>query len=193
MHENDPPAEYRATVRIDAQPGGKKFQGVWLEFDTHQQWVIAYRPHELWRGFAGEAVIVTGQCYEPFGQAIGATHFRVERMRLAPAVKFLAPLLEVGPESLVTGDFVDRAWPAGSKRAGEMQLVFRAADGTSYEIAGSNIALSARGAVKIRARNVEVNRAHAATTGGPHLWILDVHDANDTPDEDTRDKPIPCP
>lgn len=38
-----PGPERRATVRIDPAPGGKQFQGVWLELEGGARWVIAYR------------------------------------------------------------------------------------------------------------------------------------------------------
>lgn len=93
-----PPRERRATVRVDAQPAGKKFQGVWLELADGARWVIDYRPRLPWRSFADREVLVTGGCYEPFGQAITAPHVRVDRMRFAEDRRGVQPYLEVGPE-----------------------------------------------------------------------------------------------
>lgn len=195
MQEAKPPAttEYSATIRIDAEPGGKKFQGVWLEFAADRRWVIDYRPRELWRGFQDAEVIVTGTCYRPFGQAISATHFKVERMRFAAPPKRSVPFFELGPEQLMKGSFVEQAAPAGSKLAGSHQLEFQADDGTTYGIAGTSGSAPAPGAAKVTARSVKLNLAYAATTGGPHLWILSVHDAAYEPDREHAPKPVPCP
>ena len=122
-----PPAanERRATLRIDAQPGGKKFQGVWLEFAADKRWVIDYRPRELWKPFEDREVIVTGACYRPVGQAIMATHFRVDRMRFVKPERGRGPILEVGPEQWIRGAFAMRTFPPGSKLADSPMRVFR--------------------------------------------------------------------
>lgn len=176
--------ELRATVRIDAQPAAKRFQGVWLELgDSGARWVIDYRARDVWRPFADRAVLVTGRCYEPEGQAIGAQHFEVERMRFAGSGRPDAPILEVGPETRLRGMFAEITYPAGSKLAGSKDLVFRADDGAEFRLFGEvpgaepgaalgKPALGKR--VAIDARPVKRNLAYTAGPGGPHLWIADL-------------------
>jgi hypothetical protein len=176
--------ERRATVRIDAKPGGKRFQGVWLELAGGARWVIDYRAREVWRPFADRAVLVAGRCYAPQGQAIWAQHFEVARMRFADPGRPDGPLLEVGPVARLRGTFAEVAYPAGSKLAGSKSMVFRAEGGGEYRLFGAvpgvgqpgRFALGER--VAIDARPVEPNPAYAAGPGGPHLWILHVLDAS---------------
>jgi hypothetical protein len=109
--------QHRATLRIDAEVGGKRFQGVWLEFADKPKWVIAYRASGLWRSFEDREVIVTGHCYEPEGQAIAGQHFRVERMRTFAIERGRGPLLEIGPPQKINGTFALHQFPVGSKLA----------------------------------------------------------------------------
>jgi hypothetical protein len=195
MVDRKPPAssEYAAIVRIDAQPSGKKFQGVWLDFGGDRRWVIAYRPHQVWRVFEGAEVRVTGHCYQPFGQAIGATHFEVETMTFASAPKLAVPFFTVGPRRLLRGSFIGTTAPAGSKLAGSVTTEFQPLDGMPLAIAGSDDPITRTGAVAIIAREVERNLAYTATTGGAAaVWIVSVHDADYTP-EPSRDTPKACP
>jgi hypothetical protein len=186
-----PRAELRATVRIDAEPGAKRFQGVWLELSGGARWVIDYRAREVWRSFADRAVLVSGRCYEPKGQAIRAQHFEVDRMRMADPGRPDVPLLEVGPEARMRGTFAEVAYPEGSKLAGSKDLVFRAESGAEYRVLGAEpgklapgqaVAIRAaeleRGGVTIDARPVERNLAYTAGPGGRYLWLLDVLDAS---------------
>src|SRR5262249_47884244 len=89
--------ERRAIVRIDAQPGGKKFQGVWLEFADDKRWLVDYRANELWKPFADREVLVTGYCWapDPRAQAIQATHFHVERMTFVQREMGRGPILAI--------------------------------------------------------------------------------------------------
>ena len=185
------PTEFHATVRIDATPSGKKAQPVWLEFGADKRWLIDYRPRELWRSFEDALVIVTGICYQPFGQALSATHFKVERLRFAAPPTHSVPILEIGPELVLKGSFVLEAAPPGSRREGSDSVEFRSNTGSNYAIAGNSAGSWEPGAATITARRVELNLAYAATTGGPQLWILSIHDADYTPD--SRDTPKPCP
>jgi hypothetical protein len=187
------PTERRATVRIDAQPSGKKFQGVWLEFPDGKRWVVDYRPRELWRGFEDAEVIVTGTCYRPFGQAINSTHFQVDSMKFASAPKKSVPYFEIGPERLMKGKFVTFGYPAGSKLAGSNTTKFSEAGGGTHAIAGSTDTVPGPGEATIKARSVELNMAHHATTGGPHVWIMSIHAADYTPDAEHGPTTIPCP
>ena len=197
LHEDPVPSptkstEFHATIRIDATPGGKKEQPVWLEFGPDKRWLIDYRPRELWRNFEDAEVIVTGICYQPFGQALAATHFKVDRLRLASAPIRAVPFLEIGPEVVLNGEFVVDVPHPGSKREGSDSIEFRSNDGTTYAIAGnSTVSQPELGAAAVSARRVELNLAYAATTGGPQIWILAIHDPGYTPDN--RDTPKPCP
>lgn len=184
--------ERRATVRIDAEPGSKRFQGVWLEFADGARWVIDYRAREPWRSFQDREVLVTGGCYEPLGQAIMATHFRVDRMRLVDPVRGRQPYLEVGPEQLLHGELVIESAPTGSKLAGTSALTFRVEDGTRYPVTGDG-ALTPAGPVAVRARVLLADLTYAARTGDSDLWILDVHDPDYTPDPSTQPTPRECP
>jgi hypothetical protein len=181
--------ERHATVRIDDAPGGKRFQGVWLEFPGGTRWVVDYRPTPLWKPFEDEAVVVTGRTYQPRGQAINATHFRVARMRLAGTVTGgrpgsaipgarAVPYRAFGPEQFLRGTFVEHVWPAGTRREGEAETEFRTDLGVSYGIAGGDVDA---GPAAIRARVVEIDPAYAATTGGPKLYVLSVHPHDHVP------------
>ena len=184
----EPEQELRATVRIDGQPGGKHFQGVWLEFADGKRYVIDYRPRWIWQSFENHEVLVTGHCYQPFGQSISATHYRVERMKFATRPKESLPLVSIGPERIMTGTLRDRPYPAGSKLAGSSELEFTT-EGTTYTIEGAWEHPGKTGEKTLAAREIEVNLAHHAQTGGPKIWVSHVvHDG-----ERDRDTPEPCP
>jgi hypothetical protein len=184
----------RATVRIDAQPGGKKFQGVWLEFSADQRWVVDYRPRELWKPFENREVLVTGECYVPFGQALMATHFRVDHMKFVTPERGRGPLLELHAEQMLRGSFVTHQFPEGSKRADSPALTFRADDGTEYFLAGASQELPAAGTVaRIKAREVTPDMSWMAQPGGRKLWILDVRGPDDVDDPAHAPTIVPCP
>lgn len=192
VHPTDPTApapdasdELHATLRIDAQPSGKKFQGVWLELADGTRYVVDYRARELWRGFEGAEVIATGHCYEPFGQAISARHFRVASLRFAAPPARSVPFRALGPEIVLTGELVAASYPAGSKLAGSSTTEFHAG-GTVYQIAGADFAVRI-GPATIKARTVERDPAYAAHVGGPTLWLASLHSG-----EPSRDRPRPC-
>jgi hypothetical protein len=183
-------AERRAILRIDAEPGGKRFQGVWLEFASGARWVIDYRPRLPWRGFEGREVLVTGRCYAPVGQAIGATHFRVETLRVADAARGAQPYVEVGPEQRRHGELVVVNAPAGSKLAGTASLMFRDSDGEMWPTLSD--AQLQPGPAIVRARVLVADMAYVARSGSADLWIADLV-ADGDPDPDDRDTPIDCP
>lgn len=187
--------ERRATVRIDAAPSGKKFQGVWLELARpDHRWVIDYRPRALWQPFADREVLVTGQCYRPFGQAIGATHFRVDRMRFVTPERGRGPILELGPEQRVRGAFAEHRFPPGSKLADAPRLVFVADGGERYWIEGAADPLPAADtAALITAREVVPDVTYSAQPDGPRLWILDVRAPDATDDPAHAPVLVPCP
>lgn len=185
--------ERRAIVRIDAEPSGKKFQGVWLEAND-KRWVIDYRPRELWKPFENHEVLVVGECYRPFGQAISATHFRVDRMRFVTPERGRGPILELGAEHLLRGTFVMHAFLVGSKRADSPVLAFRADDGTEYFLAGASAALPAIGtAARIKSREVTLDMSFMAQPGGRTLWVLDVRAPDFVEDEAHAPTIVACP
>ncbi len=198
-------AEVHATVRIDAEPGGKKFQGVWLELPGTEviprsgRWVIDYRATEIWRSFENEEVIVTGKHYTPVGQAINSPHYKVATMRFAHRPSRSVPLRAIGPEQLLRGAFVEQVWPAGTRRAGDVDRTFTTDDGRSYGLATGSAApevgpgvgspanpapgrLYGPGPRAITCREVEPDPAYAADTGGPKLFVIRVHPHDWTPE-----------
>ena len=178
--------ERRAIVRIDAQPGGKKFQGVWLEFADDRKWVVDYRPRELWKPFQDREVLVTGYCWAPKGQAINAPHFHVEHMTFVKPERGRGPILAIGPEQVLRGAFRESGFPPGSKLAGSTETKF-----AGYGVHGASVALPAAGeAVTVIAREIEPDMSWTAQTGGPKLWILDVRGADASVEERTR---VTCP
>ena len=175
----DPSAEQLdATVRIDAAPSAKRFQGVWLELADGARWVIDYRATEIWTGFGDQAVTVTGHRWHPMGQAIQATHFKVATMRFTRAPSRAVPYRSIGPEQLLRGAFVEHVWPAGTRRAGEVEARFQTDDGDSFDLAGGP---SEPGPVAITARVVVTDPTYAAATGGPTLFVIRVHPHDYTP------------
>jgi hypothetical protein len=189
-----PAVERRATVRIDAAPGGKAFQGVWLEFAADKRWVTDYRARELWKPFENREVLVTGTCYRPFGQAITATHFRVDRMRFVKPERGHALILELGPEQMMKGSFVLHQFPPGSKRADSPMVMFRDEGGTEYIIAGASGDVPAVGtAARIKTREVVPDLSIMAQTDGPNIWILDVRRPDSVEDAAHAPVDVPCP
>jgi hypothetical protein len=162
--------EIRAVVVIDAKPGGKKFQGVWLEREGGEKWVISYRPDELWRSFENRAVRVRGETYQPRGQAIRATHFRVDWLALVEDDPN-ASLVEVKEEKGYRGAFQWFVWPADTKLAGDKTLVFESG-GQQYFLANRPPQPTVGQELELRAREV-VPSPYVARPGGPHLWIVD--------------------
>jgi hypothetical protein len=187
------PEQHRATLRIDAEESGKRFQGVWLEFADQQKWVIAYRASGLWRSFEDREVIVTGHCYAPEGQAISAPHFRVERVRSFAIERGRGPLLEIGPPQKINGTFALHRFPAGSKLADSPRVKFVGEDGTAYWIAGTDAKVpDPDGApVRIRMRPVDPDMSYVAQPGGPNLWFLGIMLGSE--DEPRPEGVTPCP
>lgn len=169
---HEPPAasadSFVATLEIDAQPGGKRFQGVWL-VHAGERWVVDYRANGYWRPFEGLSVRVTGQRWspDPRAQAIQAPHFRVARLEVADrkqAKRFFA----IGPERELSGTFAHKRGDAGTKSEGE-DIAYLDAEGQRFEVLGGE-AVSGRAIAIVR--DVEVNPAWAATRGGPFVWII---------------------
>ncbi len=87
--ETGPEGEEIFTVEgeldIDRVAGGKEFQGVWFETDS-ARYVLSYRPADRFLPFQEKRVTVTGyvEHIPPNVQSIGATHFVVRDIALAP-------------------------------------------------------------------------------------------------------------
>ncbi|MCY1009770.1 hypothetical protein OV079_30250 [Nannocystis pusilla] len=177
--------EFTATVRVDAEPGDKKFQGVWLERDDGVRWVVAYRPEPWLAAFEGQRVQVTGAVYQPEGQAILAPHFRVETLRLAPGATTDAPFVAVLAERRLAGTFQERVGGPGTKLEGERYLVFEADDGTAYLLANAPAGGDSGRAATVKARVIEMS-PYVARRGGPYLWVLDVEPGRASPSRDGR-------
>lgn len=159
-----------ATVRVDARPSGKRFQGVWLEQESGERYVIAYRAHALWTAFANLRVVATGELYEASGQAIDAAHYRVHTLRPLD-VREARDFLVVHPERRARGRVVVAEAPAGSKARLAALQQFREEGGTAWWIAGSDARLVVEELVSATLRDVELNPAYGATIGGDHVWI----------------------
>ncbi len=163
---------FEAIVRIDAKPGGKKFQGVWLDRKGHEPLLIAYRPYGYWKPFEGKTVTVTGERYQPHGQSIGADHFRVHTMTTDP--KSMTDFVRVDPERSYVGKFDKQAMPAGSKMAGTTYNTFMADDGVSYMLANTpKDKLKLGTPMRVKARQVK-RSPFMSHVGGPHLWVIDI-------------------
>ncbi len=169
------PAEgeaFEAVLRVDEKPGGKRFQGVWLERAKGPKLLIAYRALGCFTPFAGHRVAVTGEAYVPQGQAIGASHFRVRTMKLVDATKPVT-FVSVGPEQALSGRFGMAQGAPGSKMADSTWPVF-SAGGASFQIANPSVIADAAGkAAKVTAREV-VRSPFMTHMGGRVLWLLSV-------------------
>jgi hypothetical protein len=183
--------ERRGMLAIDPEPGGKKFQGVWFE-SGDQRFVLDYRPHGLWTVFAGREVVITGGCYQPFGQAISATHFEVETLRVAEETRGIGPYFSFGPKQRMLGEVVDVEAPPGSKLSGTSQRMFRTDGGETFALAGGDVPDPGK-RVRITARQLEPDMSYVARSNGPDLWIHDAADPDAQDDPAHADKPIPCP
>jgi len=167
---------FEALVEIDAAPGYKAFQGVWLVRDDGERWVVAYRPEPWLREFEKQRVRVTGERYTPEGQAIMVPHFRVHTLKRVegngqdPAPG--ADILEVGPEQRLEGVFEDRVGAPGTKLEGEPYRVFAASGGKEFLLANTPEDVKIGQKTTIRARAVELS-PYVARRGGPYLWVLE--------------------
>lgn len=183
----DENVELIGTLRIDPAPGPRGFQGVFLEVPGRGTLLVDYRPRGLWRPFDGAEVVVTGGCYEPSGEAIDRTHFRVDSLRASSAPHGERPYLSIGREQVISGGLRKQAAAPGSKMAGSTWPVFVAESGEVYIAVGDDLPPLDR-ALKVRARVLEPDMSYTARMGGPDLWILSVVD-----DEEPEPRPIRCP
>ncbi len=163
---------FRATLEIDKEPGGKRFQGVWLVREDGERWVVDYRARDHWKPFEGATVEAVGRTWSPQGQAISATHFRVHSLRVKPDAG--TAWVYLGPEQKLSGRFEIRLGQAGSKLSGESWPVFIATGGGSYQLANEVTLKDKPGKrVEVTARPVE-RSPFTAHMPGPTLWILSI-------------------
>jgi len=174
MSDDDHAAEglirFTATVRIDQEPGSKRLQGVYLARDDGESWVVAYRPHPWLVPFEGREVEVTGETYVPEGQALLATHFRLETLRLVDPLCGVDPIA-LGPITVLEGRLVARSGEPGTKSEGQGWTVLEVA-GVDHELFNPSAVGEEDGAeIVVRARPVE--RSPVVThRDGRWLWVL---------------------
>ena len=163
--------EFTATLHIDPQPSGKKFQGVWLEREDGERWLIDYRPRDCWQPFNDTTVAVTGSTYEPHGQSISATHFQVASLQRTDEV-FSADLIALGPQQTLTGTLHTEHGAPGSKSEGASWATLVTQTRTWMLYNPSRLE-GATGTVTVEAREVAYSR-YVARADGPTLCILNV-------------------
>jgi len=165
-----PPAtmKFDATVAIDAKPGSKQFQGVWLVRADGSRLLIDYRATGLWRPFEKQKVTATGRTYYPRGQAIKAKHFRVETLQMVDK-QSTASIIRIGPVKTLNGAFSTHTVRAGAKGGGQQRTVFTSKSATTYQV--MNPAAALPGAAVVTAREIE-RSPFISHVGGPALWIL---------------------
>lgn len=155
----------------DPQAKGKKFSGVLLEAGG-TTWVASYERDGLWQAFEGRRVQVTGQRYQPEDQALVAPHIRVKTLTLEHS-DTTAQITRFSAEVTLEGQFVEVAWPAGSKLAGEKTIRFATTEGREFFL-GAKLPDAPLGRqVTVRGRVFEPS-PYAARPYGEHLWIYDV-------------------
>lgn len=160
-------------VRIEAGPGSKRFQGVWLERPDGERLVLAYRAYDWLKSLEGRAVRMTGETYVPKGQAVMATHYRVDTVWVL-ADASAVPILGFGPQTTLTGTLVKKTGPAGPASAGEPFLTFLTADGTEYLVEGAPAELAEGVPTQVQARAVAPSMQYTARRGGDWLWVLEL-------------------
>jgi len=159
--------QFEAVVHIDATPGAKRFQGVWLQRDDGQRLLVDYRPRSHWQPFEGVRVSVSGEAYMPEGQSIGADHFRVHTLAVIDP-KPEHSITQMGPERTLTGRFTFVPGAPGSKMEGSGSTFFDTG-GMNFLLANFDKAF--RGAGTVEARQVSLS-PFSAHVMGPRIWVL---------------------
>lgn len=165
------PMSFEATLTVDELPSGKSLQGVWLRQDGSEPMIIDYRPHGCWTPFAQRRVRVTGSTYAPSGQAITATHFRVETLEVVDPAH-MTSLLSVGPEQTLEGTLRTATGLAGSKQEGTTWPVLVTTNETWRILNTADVARFSEGqSLTIDARQVVLSpfTAHAAE---PRVYVI---------------------
>lgn len=82
-----------ALFEIDRVAGGKRFQGSWLLLPSGQELLLSYRPMPEYFDLLGKKVVATGKHYSnpPHVQSIGADHFELHDLKIAPGNKPITP------------------------------------------------------------------------------------------------------
>lgn len=158
---------FEAKVVIDPSPGAKKFQGVWLERDDGQRWLIDYRARPYWTPFAEARVEVSGARYMPDGQAVTAVHFRLDTLRIVEPTPD-HHLVRLGPKRQLTGRFVEVVGGPGTKSEARTMTLF-AADGVRYFLANHEETFQGSGTATVRETALSPFVAHLM---GPRLWVV---------------------
>jgi len=94
FQQQEPLETFEAWFDIDRIAGSKRFQGCWLRLDDGARLVIGYRAVPEYFGFVDRRVKVTGRRYTnpPTVQQIGAQHFQLHSIELAPGEQPAVPL-----------------------------------------------------------------------------------------------------
>lgn len=163
--------DFTATLTIDAEPGGKRFQGVWLREENGKSWLVAYRKREPWTWFEGQQVEVSGRPYspDPRAQQILADHIHVVSLRLTEqAIEAGADPIGLGPSTEMTGTFTQHTGKAGSKIEGQTWTTFEVeGQGMPYQVRNAD---GREGEQTIRARVVS-RSPYVARMGGDEIWV----------------------
>jgi hypothetical protein len=177
--DDDEVMTFDAIVRVDAEPGSKKLQGVWLERGDGERWIVAYRAEPWLVPFADKKVSVTGGRYIPGGQAVKATHFRLDALRTTDDGD--PGLFEsLGAEQEMTGELSERSGTVGAKDEGERYPVFTSDAGNAFELANRPDGLVYGKRVKVRVREMQYSK-FAAHRGGPMVWVIAIDGKSTTP------------
>lgn len=165
--------EMVATVRIDPDPGAKRFQGVWLDREGEEPLLIDYRAREFWIPFEGEQVTVTGEAWTPAprAQQVDAAHFRVATLSLQHPTPEVA-LHAIGPEQTLIGLVETLEGEPGTKMEGSTWDAFAVEGGTNYQIWYAPEGMPKDTRLTITAREVTPS-PFSAHMPGPTLWIGD--------------------
>lgn len=162
-----------ATVHVRPSDPGHGLLLVVLAADDGTEWLASYEADALWKELADRRVFVTGDRYEPAGQALVMPHLRVETVRVVKPTPEDA-IVEIGRERTFRGRFAVYTWPEHTKLAGESSTRFFDDDGKSYPLANTPAPQAAvGGAVEVRGRLVTPS-SFSAHEGGPFLWVLGV-------------------
>lgn len=155
---------FEATVRIDAQPGGKQFQGVWLDRDGGTTYLVAYRPQPELAALEGQRVEVAGRRKYPgpMTQHVQADHFELDHIAAVPSD---APSF-TGDAQTLEGTV---ELPDGGKSRVLVMLV-GADDSETILRYGRTPAWEALAGKRVRVTGRPFVPGHPQQASGPHLW-----------------------